>query len=377
MNKSLTFASIKIRTMERGVILNKALTGKDLSLQESLFLYDKVPLPVLFDTANRLRQKIIPGNSVSWQIDRNVNYTNVCISKCKFCTFHCTLSQKEKAFTTSESEYRLKIEELIAYGGDQLLLQGGLHPQYDIHFYENLFSTLKIIYPQIKLNALGPPEVYHIAKRSNLTIKDTLIRLRDSGLTSLPGAGAEILSDRVRNIVSPGKPGVNAWSEVIMCAHSLNIPTTATMVYGHIETIEERINHLLLIREIQNKKPKNHIGFTAFICWPMQTKGTKLSEEFVTITPSAVENLKMIAISRIVLNNIPHIQASWLTMGKDTAKLALHCGADDMGSVMMEENVVSSTGLRYTMSKEEMVRTIKEAGFDPWLRNQDYSPKHI
>ena len=162
-----------------------------------------------------------------------------------------------------------------------------------------------------------------------------------------------------------------------MCAHSLNIPTTATMVYGHIETIEERINHLLLIREIQNKKPKNHIGFTAFICWPMQTKGTKLSEEFVTITPSAVENLKMIAISRIVLNNIPHIQASWLTMGKDTAKLALHCGADDMGSVMMEENVVSSTGLRYTMSKEEMVRTIKEAGFDPWLRNQDYSPKHI
>ncbi len=358
-------------------ILSKRLRNERVSKEEAMFLYKHTPVQILLEYAHKLRSQIISGNRVSWQIDRNINYTNVCISNCKFCNFHCRISDKNLSFTTKRDEYKVKIDELVQMGGDQILLQGGLHPKYDINFYEDLFKSLKEIHPKIKLNALGPPEIFHISKISKISIEETLTRLSKAGLTSLPGAGAEILSQRVRSFLSPGKPDSNAWIEVMKCAHKLNIPTTATMVYGHIETIDERLDHLITIRDIQDVKPKNSIGFRAFICWPMQLKGTLLQEKFqdyLNNSPDSIEHLKMIAISRIILDNIDHIQVSWLTIGTDLAKLALNCGADDMGSIMIEENVVSSAGVSFKMDPDRMKETILEAGFTPWLRNQDYSP---
>jgi len=328
----------------------------------------------LFALANDVRFKINPERKVSWQIDLNVNYTNVCISGCLFCNFHCLISEKEKAYTLGPEDFKRKIELVRSRGGNQLLLQGGLHPKYDIAYYEELFRYLKNTYPGLKLNALGPAEIAHIARISGLTTKETLKRLVAAGLDSLPGAGAEILSERVRKIISPGKPSANSWEEVMREAHRLGIGTTSTMVYGHIETIEERLQHLLILRSIQNEKPAESPGFRAFIGWPMQIKGTRLAEKFPISAVSALENLKMVAIARIMLVNIPHIQVSWLTVGPKVAQMALHCGADDMGSVMIEENVVSSAGANFRMDTEQMTKCITEAGFDPWLRNQDYSP---
>jgi len=358
-------------------LYNKALNKESLSLEEGITLYEHAPVEEILSVANRIRFIHNPGRRVSWQIDRNVNYTNVCISNCLFCNFHCTLSQKDRSYTVTADEYRTKIDELRRLGGDQLLLQGGLHPDYDIHFYEKMFHDIKAIDPLLKLNALGPPEVAHIARLSGLSIKETLKRLINAGLDTLPGAGAEILCDRVRKIISPAKPSVSKWVEVMEEAHKLGLGTTATMVYGHIETVSERIEHLILIREIQNKKPAGVPGFRAFISWPMQTAGTKLGERFHPAPLTQLEHLKMVAISRIMLCNIPHIQASWLTVGKSTGTLALHCGADDMGSIMIEENVVSSAGANNYMNAEEMQETIKAAGFEPWLRNQDYTPRQV
>lgn len=361
--------------MDIKTLHNKALDGSPLTLQEGVFLYTTGTAQELFALANKIRFKLNPAQKVSWQIDRNVNYTNICISGCLFCNFHCTISQSDKGYTATKEEYREKIAELRMMGGDQILLQGGLHPNYDIRFYEQLFTDIKSIDPELKLNALGPPEVAHIARISKISIEETLRRLIAAGLTSLPGAGAEILSDRVRKVLSPAKPNSAKWVEVMKCAHQLGLGSTATMVYGHIETLEERIAHLVTIRGIQDCKPKEAPGFRAFICWPMQTEDTKLAQMFSIAPLSAVEHLKMVAISRIMLNNIPHIQASWLTIGPELGKVALHCGADDMGSIMIEENVVSSAGADYRRDKEEMQKMITDAGFEPWLRNQDYSPR--
>lgn len=361
--------------MNLNTLYTKALNKEPLSADEGAFLYRNAPPAELFETAQKLRYSHVPGKRVSWQIDRNINYTNVCISGCLFCNFHCTVSQKEKSYTTSTEEYKVKIAELRALGGDQILLQGGLHPNYDITFYENLFTELKSIDPEIKLNALGPPEVAHIARISRISIEETLERLVKAGLTTLPGAGAEILSDRIRKIISPAKPNTAKWCEVMRAAHKMGLSTTATMVYGHIETIEERMEHLVTIREIQADKPAGAPGFRAFISWPMQMEGTKLAEICAKRDITPVEHLKMIAISRIMLTNIPHIQASWLTVGETIGQMALHCGADDMGSIMIEENVVSSAGASFRMGSEEMQRRIREAGFEPWLRGQDYRPR--
>lgn len=348
--------------------------GISLSAEEALWLYNECPPAKLFELANRSRFLHNPEKRVSWQIDRNINYSNVCISGCLFCNFHCRVSEKEKAWETSMDEYKIKIDELFALGGDQVLLQGGLHPNFDIAYYENLFKSLKAINPLLKLNALGPPEVWHIARISKLSIRETLQRLRDAGLDSLPGAGAEILNDRVRKLISPAKPGADAWISVMKEAHSMGFGSTATMVYGHIETVEERVEHLIKLRDLQSQKPDNMPGFRAFICWPMQVKGTRLAEIYKIEPLTPVENLKMVAISRLVLDNIRHIQVSWLTIGRELAKVALHCGADDMGSIMIEENVVSSAGASYRSGEEEIKQAIREAGFDPWLRNQDYTP---
>lgn len=355
---------------------HKALSLQDFTLQEAVELYTQTPISQLMEIAQKVRYSKVPQQKVSWQIDRNVNYTNACISGCLFCNFHCRVSEREKIKEVTLEEYREKIKVLKEYGGDQLLLQGGLHPNYDINYYTSLFRQLKQIEPTLKLNALGPPEIAHIARLSKLSYRETLQQLIDAGLDTLPGAGAEILSDRVRKIISPAKPTAQQWIEVMKTAHRMGVSTTATMVYGHIESIEERMQHLLTIRDIQKEKPVDAPGFKAFICWPMQTKGTVLAEKygpFAAQTPA--DYVRMVATARILLNNIDHIQASWLTVGPECAKVCLHAGADDLGSIMIEENVVSSAGANNSLNAEGIQKVIKEAGFTPWLRDQQYNPR--
>lgn len=354
-------------------ILTKALSLENLTPEEANHIYRYAPTDVLAETANSIRIKK-KGNDkiVTWQIDRNVNITNVCTSGCLFCNFHCKPHQKEKAFITSIDEYSRKIEETIACGGDQLLLQGGMHPTLDIHWYENLFRELKSLYPNIKLHALGPPEIAHIAKISGISTLETLKRLIEAGLESLPGAGAEILQTDIRKKISPNKCSAEEWLKVMGEAHALGLATSATMMYGHIETLEDRVAHLIKIRDLQAQRPEGSIGFIAFIPWIYCGKGTKLEEKGVQEDRSPINYIRMIAISRIILNNIDNIQASWLTMGREVGMLSLHAGANDLGSVMIEENVVSSAGAKFTMSPEQMEQTIRDAGFTPQLRDQKY-----
>jgi len=357
-------------------LYRKAINLQFLSVEEGLYLYRHAPLPELMQLGANLRQIHVPGAMASWQIDRNVNYTNVCISHCRFCNF-CRLRHSADAYITSDEEYDAKIRELFAAGGDQLLLQGGLHPDLGLSFYTDLFRSLKQRHPTLKLHALGPPEVHHISVKEGLTYRETLQALVDSGLDSLPGAGAEILSDRVRKIVSPVKCNTQQWLDVMREAHILNLPTSATMMFGHVETERERIEHLALIRDLQAQKPVGTYGFTAFIPWVFQSAGTAL-ERKVKIKKhiDAQDYLRTIAISRAMLPNITNIQASWLTMGIQTGLLALYAGANDLGSIMIEENVVSAAGASHRLDAEGMQEAIRKAGFTPVLRNQKYEFYH-
>ncbi|MBR6721169.1 MAG: dehypoxanthine futalosine cyclase [Alistipes sp.] len=355
-------------------ILEKALVGEELTRDEAYRLYDDAPLQLLCSVADTLRRsKVDDPEVVTWQIDRNVNITNVCKSGCRFCNFHCKPHEEERAYITTMAEYRQKIDEAIAMGADQLLLQGGLHPRLGIDFYETLFRQIKREYPTLRLNALGAPEISHIAQISKLTTVEVLTRLRSAGLDTLPGAGAEILSDDVRRRISPAKPSAREWVRVMHEAHKLNIPTTATMMYGHVETPHQRVDHLITLRDLQALKPASSRGFTAFIPWVFCPTGTELERSGVSPRFSATEYLRIIAMSRIVLHNIRNIQASWLTVGKDVAEIALHSGANDMGSIMIEENVVSSAGATTRFDKEAMMATIRRAGFTPRLRDQLYN----
>ena len=363
--------------MNSDKIYQLALRLEPLTTEEALFIYERAPLEELMLIADMLRRKHVPGNTVTWQIDRNVNITNVCISGCKFCNFHCRLSQKDRSFITTIDEYLQKIGETLRLGGDQLLLQGGLHPNLDINYYETLFKELKKHYPVIKLHALGPPEIVHIAKISRLDICTTLQRLIAAGLDSLPGAGAEILDTAVRKKVSPAKCSAEEWLAVMAEAHKLNMATSATMMYGHVETLLQRIEHLIKLRDLQAKKPENHYGFIAFIPWIFSSTGTQLEKEGVISRYTPFEYLRIIAISRIILHNITNIQASWLTVGKEVAQICLHGGANDLGSIMIEENVVSSAGASYRMDADEMIDTIKKAGFVPQLRDQKYRFRNL
>jgi cyclic dehypoxanthinyl futalosine synthase len=260
-----------------------------------------------------------------------------------------------------------------------VLLQGGLHPHYGIEFYEDLFRKLKQRFPAVKIHALGPPEIAHISNLSGLTYRQVLVRLRDAGLESLPGAGAEILSDRVRKMLSPGKPDVKAWIDVMQEAHQLGFLTSATMMFGHVETILERIQHLEIIRSIQDRKPADAPGFMSFIPWPV-TLDAKLKQQAVFAhvqEVSAAEYVRMIAISRLFLDNVPNIQASWLTVGKEVAQVCLHAGANDLGSIMIEENVLSSAGGTNRMDAQGMQDCIREAGFEPWLRDQAFNSRTL
>ena len=355
-------------------IYDKAFAGEHLSYEEAMRLWREAPLYELASQADCLRrEKVADPEVVTWQIDRNINTTNVCVSGCRFCNFHCKPHQTDRHFITSLEEYFRKTDEMLALGGDQLLLQGGMHPALGIEYYEELFRALKERYPQLRLNALGAPEVAHIAKVSKISTREVLERLREAGLSSLPGAGAEILVERVRKTISPAKPSVEEWLRVMHEAHEMNLPTTATMMYGHIESVEERIEHLIRLRDLQAECPEGNYGFTAFIPWIFRSEGTQLEAMGYATHFSPTEYLRLIAVARLVLNNIRNIQASWLTVGKQTAQMALHSGANDMGSIMIEENVVSSAGASNRFDSEGIQRAIREAGFTPRLRDQLYN----
>ena len=353
-------------------LITKALTSEYLTIDEGKTLYGELPLASLMWIGNELRRKYHPQNIVTWIIDRNVNITNACVSGCKFCNFYKPVSN-ESCYITSIEEYVQKIDEMMKLGGNQLLLQGGMHPHLGIAFYTNLFSNLKRLYPSLRLHALGPPEIVHLAKMENISFREVLEHLVSSGMDSLPGAGAEILVDRVRKEISPVKCSTGEWLDVMKEAHKMDLTTSATMMFGHIETLEERLEHMVRIREVQALKPSGHKGFLSFIPWPFQDEGTVLQKKFgVKNHVTSEEYIRMIAISRIMLPNIPNIQASWLTVGKETAQLCLHAGANDFGSIMIEENVVSSAGAHNSMDAAGIQQAISEAGFTPRLRNQDF-----
>jgi cyclic dehypoxanthinyl futalosine synthase len=353
-------------------LLHKAIQGFHLTLDEGLCLYTEASTSELMFAANLVRNKLHPEKKVTWLIDRNVNYTNVCVSGCQFCNFYRGANHKEAYITTIE-QYKQKIDELFARGGNQLLFQGGMHPKLGLDFYTGLFRELKSLYPKLKLHALGPPEVVHISNLEGISYHETLVKLVEAGLDSLPGAGAEILSDRVRGIISRNKCSVRQWLDVMREAHKLKLTTSATMMFGHIETMEERIQHLVYIREVQDEKPENSAGFISFIPWPFQGEGTSLQKiHGIANSISGEEYVRLLAISRLMLPNVPNIQASWLTVGKDTAQLCLHAGANDFGSIMIEENVVSVAGANYKFDEVGIQRAIREAGFVPQLRNQQF-----
>jgi cyclic dehypoxanthinyl futalosine synthase len=358
-------------------LYQKALNLEFLTAEEGLFLFNHAPLTELMHVADELRKKQVPHGKVTWQIDRNVNTTNVCIANCKFCNFYRIPGHAE-AYITDMDTYREKIRETLKWGGDQLLLQGGHHPDLGLKYYVDTFKAIKAEFPDIRLHALGPPEVAHITKIEKSTHKEVLQALKEAGLDSLPGAGAEILVDRVRRLVSNGKCGAQEWLDVMAEAHQQNITTSATMMFGHVETLEERFDHLLKIREVQSRKPEHANGFLAFIAWTFQDVDTLLQKiRGVQNLTTAEEYIRMVAISRIMLPNIKNIQASWLTVGKKVAQMCLHGGANDFGSIMLEENVVSAAGAPHRFTYKSMQDAILEAGFEPQLRNQEYKWREL
>ncbi|MBA2328838.1 MAG: dehypoxanthine futalosine cyclase [Flavisolibacter sp.] len=363
--------------MQLEQLFEKALNFDFLTIEEGIFLFEEAPLTELMAVADQLRKKQVPHGKVTWQIDRNVNTTNVCIANCKFCNFYRIPGHAE-AYITEMPAYRQKIEETIKYGGDQLLLQGGHHPELGLSFYTTTFKQIKKEYPTIKLHALGPPEVAHICKLEKKSHHEVLNALKEAGMDSLPGAGAEILVDRVRRLISKGKCGADEWLSIMHEAHKLNITTSATMMFGHVETTRERFEHLVKIREVQAKKPAEAKGFLAFIPWTFQDVDTLLTRiRGVHNLTTPEEYIRMIAISRIMLPNIKNIQASWLTVGKQTAQLCLQAGANDFGSIMIEENVVSAAGAPHRFTYRTIQDAIREAGFEPQLRNQQYDWRNI
>ncbi len=363
--------------MELNDLYDKALRFEFLSEQEGMFLFENAALTELMYVANELRKKQVPHGKVTWQIDRNVNTTNVCIANCKFCNFY-RIPGHADAYITDIETYKRKIEETIKYGGDQLLLQGGHHPQLGLSFYVDLFKELKALYPNVKLHTLGPPEIAHITKLEKSTHREVLMALKEAGMDSLPGAGAEILTDRVRRLISKGKCGAQEWLDIMHEAHKLNITTSATMMFGHVETLQERFEHLVKLREVQSRKPEHAKGFLAFIPWTFQDVDTLLTRiRGVHNLTTAEEYIRMIAISRIMLPNIKNIQASWLTVGKQVAQLCLNAGANDFGSIMIEENVVSAAGAPHRFTSTTIQKAIAEAGFEPQLRNQQYEWREI
>lgn len=334
-----------------------------LNFEQALSWYKK-DLLSLGQAAQDYRYSLHPEPVVTYVVDRNINYTNVCISGCRFCAFYQT-PDSSGGYVLSYDELGRKIRETLELGGTQILLQGGLHPNLSLRYYENMLHWIKDHFP-IHIHGFSPPEIQHLARISDLTLREVLSKLKDAGLGSIPGGGAEVLSDRVRKLISPKKGSAAEWLTVMETAHGLGLRTTATMMFGHIETVEERLDHLLAIRDLQDRTG----GFTAFIPWTFQPGNTELLH---LTEAKGVEYLRMLALSRLVLDNIPNIQASWVTQGPKVAQVALYFGANDLGSTMIEENVVAATGVAHSLSLPEMRRLIETAGFEPRQRDTFYN----
>jgi cyclic dehypoxanthinyl futalosine synthase len=349
-------------------ILDKALSGERISEDDAATLLRSRDLVAIGRAAHEIRERKTDPTRVTFIVDRNLNYTNVCYTDCDFCAFYRRPGDRNEGYLLPKPVIFKKIEETLAIGGTGLLMQGGHHPDLGVEYYEDLFRSIKARYP-IHLHALSPSEIQHAARRSKLTIWETLSRLRDAGLDSIPGGGAEILVDRVRDIISPKKTTSAEWLDVMRHAHRLGMSTTATMMYGHVETLEERVEHMRLIRELQDSTR----GFRAFISWTFQDDGNRLGARVPReAMPTSFDYLLTQAVSRIYLDNVDHIQSSWVTQGLKIGQVALGFGADDMGSVMIEENVVSAAGTTYRTSTEELVHLIRRLGKTPVQRDTLY-----
>ena len=348
-------------------ILEKALDGERIHPEEAVLLFQMNDVLLLGNVASRISRKKLKDRIVTYIVDRNVNYTNICVTDCAFCAFY-RKEGDEDAYLHPFKIIAEKIEETIALGGRQILLQGGHNVNLRIDYFEDLFQRIKKRF-DIHLHGLSPPEIVHIAKISRLTINETLQRLSDAGLDSVPGGGAEVLVDHVRHKISPHKCSTDEWLYVMDCAHGMNMPTTATMMFGHVETIEDRVEHLRRIREQQDKTN----GFTAFIPWPFQPGHTELSMDLgITSQVTGLDYLKTLAISRIFLDNFDNLQSSWVTQGPKVGQMALYYGANDMGSTMLEENVVRAAGTIHCLNEEDIRRIITGSGFTPQRRNMRY-----
>lgn len=344
-------------------ILNKAAACERLSLEEGVALLASPDLLSIGRAADLVRRRIHPDGIVTFIIDRNINYTNICECRCRFCAYFREEGAPDAYVISRESLFE-KIEETIAAEGTAVMIQGGLNPKLDLDYYLDLLSSVKKRF-NIDIHSFSPPEIAYMAKTSGLTLNRVLQKLRDAGLDSLPGGGAEILVNRVRRLISPNKITWEEWMEVMREAHKIGMKTTATMMFGHVETMEERVLHMIRVREQQDRSG----GFTAFIPWSFQPKNTRLGG----VSATGVEYLKTLAVSRLMLDNIPNIQASWVTQGAKIAQLALAFGANDFGSTMLEENVVRAAGVNYRVPTEEVIRCIKDAGFRPAQRNTAYN----
>ena len=351
-----------------GEALERALAGERIGDDEALALLRSRDLVQVGRVADELRGRRVDPQRVTFIIDRNVNYTNVCHTDCDFCAFYRRPGDRREGYVLPKPVIFKKIEETLAIGGTGLLMQGGHHPDLGIEYYEDLFRSIKERY-RVHLHVLSPPEIQHIARRSKLSIPQTLSRLRDAGLDSVPGGGAEILVDRVRDLIAPKKTKSAEWLGVMREAHRLGISSTATMMYGHVETLEDRVEHLRKIRELQDETG----GFRAFISWTFQADGNRLAARVAPDSmPTSFDYLLTQAVSRIYLDNVDHIQSSWVTQGMKVGQVALGFGADDMGSVMIEENVVSAAGTTHRATTDDFVRAIRALGKVPVQRDTLY-----
>ena len=348
-------------------ILEKALAGERIHANEALELFSTTDILLLGNVASRLSRKKRVDKTITYIVDRNINYTNVCVTDCSFCAFYRKETDSD-AYVLPFETIAQKIEATLSAGGNQILLQGGHHQNLKIDYFEDLFNKIKQRF-NIHLHALSPAEIIHTSRISKLSLAETLSRLQQAGLDSIPGGGAEILVDRVRKIISPKKCSAEEWLQVMEQAHAMGIPTTATMMFGHVETLEERIEHLEKLRQLQDK---TH-GFTAFIAWGFQPGNTQLQGETgINTAITGFEYLKTLAISRIFLDNFDNLQSSWVTQGPKIGQVSLYYGANDMGSTMMEKNVVAAAGTVYSMDEEEICRLITDGGFTPQRRNMKY-----
>ena len=345
-------------------ILDSVTDGRRLNSGDAIKLLESNALASIGRTANAVTTKLHPEPYRTYNIDRNINYTNICTAVCDFCAFYRSPKDPE-GYVLDRKILLKKIEETVAIGGDQILLQGGMHPTLPLEWYEELLRDIKRQYPQVNVHGFSPPEIFHLTKVTKLPLLEILERLAAAGLGSLPGGGGEILVDRVRAAMTRGKVMTDDWLDVHRKWHSLGGRSTATMMFGHIETLDERIEHLERLRELQDETG----GFTAFICWSFQPDNTEMSH----IPPSgAFEYLKTQAVARLYLDNIPNIQSSWVTQGRDIGQLALLFGANDMGSLMLEENVVSAAGTVHHLTLDQMRSAISELGWEPRRRNVFY-----